>query len=267
MTIPVLRKFVVGPIGGDKVAVGIAFGAFSVTALVLRPLAGGYSDRHGRRPLIVGGAALFATGDGDLELRGGKVRRAKMHHLYGQVEREADPRALAICKLPEAPSRDRVGHRGAGDGVSTAGAGRRGTPTRPAARSRSRVGVRATGAGARPARRRTPPRRRDRAGVRTPRAPDPVPPVPPPPSPGRLPRPGASGWRGPPAAPWSCITDAGEGAIAQRRMTSCATGPRNKHIRVCRITCAQPPYRALDARAPGMTGALREPLFYLVASG
>ena len=62
ITIPILQKFVVGPLGGDRVAVGIAYGAFSLTALVLRPLAGSFSDRRGRRPLIVGGAALFAVG-------------------------------------------------------------------------------------------------------------------------------------------------------------------------------------------------------------
>jgi MFS family permease len=62
ITIPILQTFVVGPLGGDRVAVGIAYGAFSLTALILRPLAGSFSDRRGRRPLIVGGAALFAVG-------------------------------------------------------------------------------------------------------------------------------------------------------------------------------------------------------------
>jgi MFS family permease len=62
ITIPVLQKFVVGPLGGDNVAVGIAYGAFSITALVLRPLVGSFSDRRGRRPVIVGGAGLFVLG-------------------------------------------------------------------------------------------------------------------------------------------------------------------------------------------------------------
>jgi MFS family permease len=62
ITIPILQKFVVGPLGGDRVAVGIAYGAFSLTALILRPLAGSFSDRRGRRPLIVGGAVLFTIG-------------------------------------------------------------------------------------------------------------------------------------------------------------------------------------------------------------
>jgi MFS family permease len=50
--------FVTGPLDSGKAAVGLAVGAFSATALVLRPLSGRLSDRHGRRPLLVGGAAL-----------------------------------------------------------------------------------------------------------------------------------------------------------------------------------------------------------------
>jgi MFS family permease len=41
--------------------VGLAVGAFSVSTLVLRPLAGRWTDRHGRRPLLIGGASLFAV--------------------------------------------------------------------------------------------------------------------------------------------------------------------------------------------------------------
>lgn len=57
----VLSRYVDGPLGGGEVGAGLAFGAFSLTALVLRPLAGRVADRRGRRPLLVGGAALFAV--------------------------------------------------------------------------------------------------------------------------------------------------------------------------------------------------------------
>jgi MFS family permease len=53
--------FVTGPLGGGPAAVGLAVGAFSATTLLLRPLAGRWADRHGRRSLLIGGALLFAV--------------------------------------------------------------------------------------------------------------------------------------------------------------------------------------------------------------
>ncbi|SDC23439.1 Predicted arabinose efflux permease, MFS family [Geodermatophilus telluris] len=53
--------FVTGPLDGGPAAVGVAVGASGVTTLVLRPLAGRWADRHGRRPLLVGGASLLAV--------------------------------------------------------------------------------------------------------------------------------------------------------------------------------------------------------------
>src|SRR3712207_3483387 len=53
--------FVTGPLGAGTVAVGLAVGAFSVSTLLLRPLAGRWADRRGRRPLLIGGASLFAV--------------------------------------------------------------------------------------------------------------------------------------------------------------------------------------------------------------
>lgn len=52
--------FATGPLGADPVGVGIAVGAFSITALLLRPWSGRESDRRGRRPLLVAGAILAA---------------------------------------------------------------------------------------------------------------------------------------------------------------------------------------------------------------
>jgi predicted MFS family arabinose efflux permease len=61
ITVYTLPLYVTGPVGSDKTGAGIAFGAFAVTALVLRPVAGTLSDRYGRRPFLVGGALLCAA--------------------------------------------------------------------------------------------------------------------------------------------------------------------------------------------------------------
>jgi predicted MFS family arabinose efflux permease len=56
-----LPFYVTGPVGSDASGAGLAFGAFAVTALVLRPFAGRLSDTAGRRPLLLGGALLCAV--------------------------------------------------------------------------------------------------------------------------------------------------------------------------------------------------------------
>ncbi len=52
--------FVTGPLVAGPGAVGLVLGAFSVTTLLIRPWVGRWSDKFGRRPLLVGGAAVFA---------------------------------------------------------------------------------------------------------------------------------------------------------------------------------------------------------------
>lgn len=49
-----------GPLGAGAAGAGVAFGAFALSALLLRPWAGRTSDRRGRRPLLLAGAALAA---------------------------------------------------------------------------------------------------------------------------------------------------------------------------------------------------------------
>ena len=57
-----LPLYVTGPVGSDKAGAGLAFGAFAISAMVLRPVAGRLSDTYGRRPLLVGGALMAAIG-------------------------------------------------------------------------------------------------------------------------------------------------------------------------------------------------------------
>ncbi len=56
--IPTLPVYVEGPLGGGDVAVGLGIGAFSLSAVLLRPFVGRLSDARGRRLLLVLGAAL-----------------------------------------------------------------------------------------------------------------------------------------------------------------------------------------------------------------
>ncbi len=60
MVVPVLPRFVEGPLNGSDLAVGITFGAFGAGAVLLRPLAGRVGDRRGRKVLILAGALIAA---------------------------------------------------------------------------------------------------------------------------------------------------------------------------------------------------------------
>jgi MFS family permease len=61
MLLPVVPLFVERSLAGGSVAVGVAVGAFSVGAVLIRPYAGRLGDRYGRRLLIIGGAFIVAV--------------------------------------------------------------------------------------------------------------------------------------------------------------------------------------------------------------
>ncbi|HEX5994209.1 MAG TPA: MFS transporter [Jiangellales bacterium] len=61
LAILVLPLYVTGPAGSNTAGAGLAFGAFAVSALVLRPVAGRLTDAVGRRPLLIGGAVIAAA--------------------------------------------------------------------------------------------------------------------------------------------------------------------------------------------------------------
>jgi MFS family permease len=58
--LPVLPRYVKGPIGSTDVAVGLVTGAFAFTAVVCRPLGGRLADARGRRIVVITGALLSA---------------------------------------------------------------------------------------------------------------------------------------------------------------------------------------------------------------
>jgi MFS family permease len=60
-TLPILPRYVHGPLDSGDLSVGIVTGAFAVTAIVCRPFAGRAADSRGRRPLFVTGACLTAA--------------------------------------------------------------------------------------------------------------------------------------------------------------------------------------------------------------
>ena len=60
-TLPVLPRYVKGPIGSTDLAVGVVSGAFAVTGLAFRPLAGHLADARGRRLTVVIGSLLSAV--------------------------------------------------------------------------------------------------------------------------------------------------------------------------------------------------------------
>ncbi|MGB7587979.1 MAG: MFS transporter [Solirubrobacterales bacterium] len=60
--LPVLPRYVHGPLDAGNVAVGVVIGSYAATGLLLRPLAGRLADRRGRKPAILLGSVLVAVG-------------------------------------------------------------------------------------------------------------------------------------------------------------------------------------------------------------
>jgi MFS family permease len=60
-TLPVLPRYVKGPLESGEVAVGVVVGAFAFTGIAFRPIAGRLADTRGRRRIVAGGALLAAV--------------------------------------------------------------------------------------------------------------------------------------------------------------------------------------------------------------
>lgn len=60
--LPVLPRYVHGPLDSGNVAVGIVVGSYAVTGLLLRPFAGRLADHRGRKPTVLLGSILVALG-------------------------------------------------------------------------------------------------------------------------------------------------------------------------------------------------------------
>ncbi|HEX8690002.1 MAG TPA: MFS transporter [Solirubrobacterales bacterium] len=59
--LPVLPRYVHGPLDAGNIAVGVVVGSYAVTGLLLRPFAGRLADRRGRRQTVLLGSAVVAV--------------------------------------------------------------------------------------------------------------------------------------------------------------------------------------------------------------
>ncbi len=59
--LPVLPRYVHGPLDAGNVAVGVVIGSYAITGLLLRPVAGRLADRRGRKPTVLVGSILVAV--------------------------------------------------------------------------------------------------------------------------------------------------------------------------------------------------------------
>jgi MFS family permease len=60
--LPVLPRFIHGPLDAGNVAVGVVIGSYAITGLLLRPFAGRLADHRGRKPTVLIGSILVAVG-------------------------------------------------------------------------------------------------------------------------------------------------------------------------------------------------------------
>jgi len=58
--LPVLPRYVRGPLDSSDLAVGVVIGSYAITGLLLRPVAGRLADTRGRRPTVLVGALLVS---------------------------------------------------------------------------------------------------------------------------------------------------------------------------------------------------------------
>jgi len=84
LLLPTLPPFI-KQMGGNEAEVGLAAGAFMLSAVMIRPIVGGLLDRYGRRPFIVWGLLLFALAMYMYDWIGGIVVLMGLRILHGMT--------------------------------------------------------------------------------------------------------------------------------------------------------------------------------------
>ncbi|MGU3470952.1 MFS transporter [Paenibacillus sp. D51F] len=84
MLYPTMPLFI-QQMGGNESQVGLAMGAFMLSAVAFRPLVGGLLDRYGRRPFIVGGLILFTLAMYMYNWVGGIIMLMGLRILHGMT--------------------------------------------------------------------------------------------------------------------------------------------------------------------------------------
>lgn len=102
---PVLPRYIEDVLGGGGTEVGVAVGAFAVTAALLRPWAGGLGDRRGRRILLVGGSAVAGVATLGYGLPGGLAVLVLFRLLAGAGEAATFIGAATIAQDLAPPGR------------------------------------------------------------------------------------------------------------------------------------------------------------------
>lgn len=102
---PVLPQYVEDELGGSGTEVGLAVGAFAVSAALLRPWVGRLGDRHGRRVLLVAGATLFGFATFGYGLGGGLAALVAFRLVAGAGEAAAFIGAATMAQDLAPPAR------------------------------------------------------------------------------------------------------------------------------------------------------------------
>ena len=84
--LPVLPLYVTGPLDEGDLMVGIVIGAYAITGIAFRPLAGALADRRGRRWVVLGGSLVSALAGAFLFLPFGLVAVLGSRFLLGAGE-------------------------------------------------------------------------------------------------------------------------------------------------------------------------------------